>query len=197
MEASHTTAVRSIGPTRTYRLRRIAHHEKICGVPTVLTSFADPSFALPVADIIGTAVERSEFMGALARIRSAPGGRMMLLRGCVDGMVAALAQRAGWEVHALDLEDVDGPHPCDLVVVEYLTDQFTGLDDLVELRSLPGWSSVPVMMLAPRVHHEGDEALLRAWLTSDARARPRQPASLSHVCSPFARHLSSSRPAPA
>ena len=169
-----------------YELRRIAYHEKICGVPTVLTSFADPSFAVPVADIIGTAVERSEFTGALARIRAAPGGRMMLLRDCVDGMVTALAQRAGWEVHALDLDDVDSTDPCDLVVVEYLTDQFTGLDDLVELRNLPGWSSVPVMLLAPRVHHEGDSALLRAWLTSDARARPNRPASIARVCRPFA-----------
>lgn len=170
-----------------YELRRVAYHERIRGVPTVLTSFTDPSFAVPVADIIGMAVERAEFTGALARIRSSPGGRMMLLKDCVDGMVAALAQRAGWEVHAVDdLEEVDRTETFDLIVAEYLTDHCTALDCLVELQDLPAWSSVPVMMLAPRVYNEGAEASLRVWLTSDGRARPRSPAPISRVCRRFA-----------
>jgi len=152
-----------------YELRRLARAERLADVPMLL-HYGPPgvSLTLPVADLIGSPVDRSELCQALGRLRPGGGGKLLLLDDDPTSVVAAVARRQGWIV----VSDENAPlQDNDVVVVDLYSPHFLALDQLLERMNTATLGRPRVVLMVPKAHRVGDEARLKVWLSSDARPR--------------------------
>ena len=155
-------------------LAALKQDEALAGIPVVMLTVTDErhlGFSLGAAEYLTKPIERAQLSAVLSRYRRAPGSGVLIVED--DSATRAVLRRSlekdGWAVSEAEngrvgLERV-AAHPPAVVLLDLMMPEMDGFEFLEAMRSAPGTSRPPVVVITAKELTDADRQRLNGGVT--------------------------------